>query len=84
MIQSNELTAKMVKLAEKNGVLDKVYGAEVNRLVRLKYSSSEEFALVWASQSGEKTAEVAAFKAYRNECKEKARATINALLNENI
>ena len=80
MIQSTQITEKMVKHAEKNGVLDKVYGQEVNRLVRLKYSSSEEFALMWAAQNGEKADEVAAFKAYRDECKKEARALIDKLL----
>jgi len=67
--QSTELTKEMIILAKKSGILDKIYGEEVNRLIRKKYTASEEFALIWASTTGEKAEEVAAFIAYREECK---------------
>ncbi len=79
MKQSTTLTRETVILAKKSGILDKIYGEEVNRLIRKKYTASEEIALLWASQNGEKAEEVAAFIAYRNECKETAKKTIAEL-----
>lgn len=82
MKQNTELTEKMVKLAEKNGLLEEIYGQEVNRLLRLKYPLSDELALLWASQNGEKADEVSAFYTYREECKVKAREAINSYLTK--
>lgn len=81
MIQSNKLTAKMVKLAEKNGWLDKIYGAEVNRLIREKYTLSDEMAIHRHYLQGVKQEEFTQYNAYCEKCKADARATINELLN---
>ena len=80
MKQSEKLTAKMVKLAEKSGVLDKVYSAEVNRLIRAKYSTSDEMAIHRHFLQGEKQAEFNEYNSFCEKCKEEARALIDKLL----
>ena len=55
------------KLAELNGVLDKVYGQEVSRLIRERYSLDEELSL--GRQRDKKPEEWAEFNAYCEECK---------------
>ena len=69
---------KQLKLAQKNGVIDKVYEAEVNRLIRVKYTLSNELAII--RQRDSKPAEFATYCAYAEECKAKAKATIASLL----
>lgn len=60
------------KLTEMNGVSDKVYGQTVDRLIREKYSLWDELAIL--RQRDEKPEEYAAYNAYCEECKAKAKA----------
>ena len=62
------------KIFEKNGVLDKVYGQEVSRLIRERYSLDEEFAI--SRQRDTKPEEWAEFNAYCEQCKAEAKITI--------
>ena len=62
------------KLAEMNGTLEKEYGATVNRLVRERYNLPEELAIL--RQRDEKPEEFAAYNAFVEECKAKAKAEI--------
>lgn len=80
MKQNNTLTAKMVKLAERNGVLDKVFGDMVNRMIRKRYTVSEEMALHRHFLRGEKDDEFTEYNAFCEECKRIARETIDKLL----
>lgn len=84
IMQSKQLTKEMVDHAKQNGLLDKIYGQEVTRLVRLKYSQSEVEAIInnYLSDptNSQRKAEFDALQSYRNECKVKARATIDSLL----
>ena len=82
MKQTTTLSKDAILIAKKSGILDKIYGQEVNKLIRKKYTASEEFALLWAFKNGEKAAEVAAFIAYRDECKAKVSEIVAALLAE--
>lgn len=81
MIQSTELTTDMVKSARDNGLLDKIYGQEVNRLIRLKYSQHEENAIYRHRLNGTGDEEFEKFNTYCEECKVKARENIDNLLN---
>lgn len=62
------------KLFEKNGVLDKVYGQEVSRLIRERYSLDEELAL--GRQRDKKPEEWAEFNAYCEQCKAEVKKEI--------
>lgn len=81
MKQNGELTAKLVRQAQLNGVLDKIYNQEVNRLIRTKYTQSEELAIHRHYLLGNGSAEFVAYNAFCEECKAKAKATIDRLLN---
>lgn len=59
------------KLAQKNGV--SLYGERVNKLIRQRYSLSEELAL--NRQRFEKPEEFAEYYAYCEECKQRAKST---------
>ena len=61
-------------IAEMNGTLDAIYEREVNRLIRAKYSLSNEMAIL--RQRDEKHEEFAAYCAYAEECKKQAKAEI--------
>lgn len=62
------------KLSEMNGVSDKLYGQTVDRLVREKYSLWDELAIL--RQRDEKPEEWAAYNAYAEECKQKAKLIV--------
>ena len=62
------------KLAELNGTLDNEYGALVNRLIRDRYSLSEELSIL--RKRDEQPEEFAAYNAFAEECKVKARIAI--------
>lgn len=77
--QSTMLTKEAVEIAEKNGTLEALYGQEVNRLIRLKYSQSEENAIYRHKLNGTGDAEFEKFDAYCEECKDIAQETIEKL-----
>lgn len=62
------------KLAKLNGTSNEVYGQEVDRLVRMKYTLSQELAIL--RQRDEKPEEWEAYNAYCEECKEEARFAV--------
>ena len=62
------------KLAEKNGVTPEVYGQTVDSLIRKRYSLWDELAIL--RQRDEKPEEYAAYNAYCEECKIKAKAIV--------
>ena len=62
------------KLAEMNGTLQNDYATEVNRLIRERYSISDELAIL--RQRDEKPEEFAAYNAFVEECKAKAKVEI--------
>ena len=66
------MTEIEIKLAKLNGTTEKVYRKEVNRLIRAKYSISDELAIL--RQRDEKPEEYAAYCAYAEECKKAAKA----------
>lgn len=80
--QNTRLTKEKVKLAKENGLLEKVYGEEVNDLIRLKYSQHEENAIYRHKLNGTDKGEFEEFNTYCEECKAKALETINILLSE--
>lgn len=69
--QTTKLTKELVELAELNGTLNALYGQEVNRLIRLKYSQSEENSVYRHKLNGTGNDEFATFDAYCEECKAK-------------
>ena len=77
--QSTKLTKEIIEMAELNGTLDAIYGQEVNRLIRLRYSQSEENAIYRHKLNGSGDEEFATFNAYCEECKIAAKENINAL-----
>lgn len=65
------------KLAEKNGTTSAVYGQEVNRLIRERYTIADELAIL--RQRDEKPEEFAEYCAFAEACKEAARASMEAV-----
>lgn len=63
-----------INLAKLNGVTAEVYEQEVNRLIRKRYSLSNELAIL--RQRDEKPEEFAEFTAYAEECKAQAKKTL--------
>ena len=61
-------------LAEKNGVTPEVYGQTVNELIRKRYSLSEELSII--RKRDEQPEKFAAYNAYAEECKIKAKAIV--------
>ena len=82
MTQITKLTKAKVMLAKANGILDKVYGEEVNRLIRIRYSQHEENAIYRHKLNGTDLDEFEKFNAYCEECKAKANEIIDSLLSE--
>lgn len=71
------MTNNQIKLAHKNGTIAMLYEQEVNKLIRQRYTISNEFAIL-----RKKDTEPAAFLSYNTfaeECKAKVKAQINAL-----
>lgn len=66
--QHTTLSVEMVELAIANGTLDELYGQEVNRLIRLRYSQSNENAIYRHKLNGSGDEEFAVFDAYCEEC----------------
>ena len=61
-------------LSEKNGTLEKEYGAYVNRLLRERYSLSEELSILRRREEAPEL--FAAYNEYAELCKQRARAII--------
>ncbi len=61
-------------LAKANGVAEKEYGALVNRLLRQRYSLSEELAIL--RRRDDDPSAFAEYHRYAEECKEQARLTV--------
>lgn len=77
--QSANLTKEAVEVAEKNGTLDALYGQEVNRLIRLEVSQSEENAIYRHKLNGTGDEEFEKFDALCERCKVIAWETITNL-----
>lgn len=71
-------TKEQLRLAEKNGTLGRLYGDRVDELVRERYTLSDELALL--RQRDEKPEEYAAYNAYVEDCKTRAKAEQEAAL----
>jgi hypothetical protein len=85
--QSAKLTKEMVELAARNGNLEQLRGQEINRLIRLRYSQSEENAVYRHKFNGTGNDEFATFDAYCEECKAKVdeqMARLKAELEEEL
>lgn len=61
-------------LSEKNGTKSEVYGQTVDSLIRKRYSLSEELSVL--RKKDEHPEEFAAYNAYAEECKIKAKAIV--------
>lgn len=66
------LTAEQIKIAELNGVLDKLYSREIVNKIRLKYEVEDELAIL--RQRDVKPAEYAAYNEYVEQCKRETKA----------
>ena len=62
------------KLAKLNGVTNEVYGQEVDRLIRKRYTLSQELAIM--RQRDTKPEEWEAYNAYCEECKAEAKREV--------
>lgn len=71
------MTNAQLLLARKNDTLEKEYGALVNRLLRERYSLSEELSIL--RKRDEEPEEFAAYNAFAEECKKKARENMEAV-----
>lgn len=65
------------KMAELNGTKTALYGQEVNRLIRERYSLSEELSILRKRE--EAPEEFAAYNAFAEECKKKAKEEMEAV-----
>ena len=65
------MTAFEISLAKKNGTAQEVYPALVAEKIRLRYSVSDELAVL--RQREEKPEEFDAYNAYAEECKQEAK-----------
>lgn len=75
------MTARERRLAQRNGTLDKLYGQEVNRLIRERYTVSDELAIL--RQRDEKPAEFNEYNLYVEDCKRRAKeGNLRRLTNE--
>lgn len=72
-----QMTRRKRSIAERNGVLEKIYAQKVNKLIRNRYSTADEFAIL--RQRSEKPEEWAAYNAYCEECKKKAKEKMEAV-----
>ena len=73
---------KFLRLAKKNKennpeLFDAFYGNEIDKLIRKKYSLSEELAIL--RQRDEKPEEFAEYNAYAEACKEEVKAEIETM-----
>ena len=68
------MTEKMKKLAKLNDVTDKVYGQEVNKRIRKRYTVTDEIAIL--RQRDEKPDEFAEYNAFVEECKQVTRGLL--------
>jgi hypothetical protein len=66
------MTEAEKKLAEMNGTTSAIYGQEVNRLIRERYSIADELAIL--RQRDEKPEEFKAYCEFAEACKDVARA----------
>lgn len=71
------MTSKELNLAKLNGTLDAIYAQEVNTLIRKRYTTADELAIL--RQRDEKPDEFLAYTSYAEECKKQAKATIYEL-----
>ena len=63
------------EIAEKNGTTSAVYGQEVNRLIRERYTMADELAIL--RQRDEKPEEYEAYCVYAEECKAKVKQDLD-------
>ena len=68
------MTQNELRLAKLNNVLDELYADETNRLVRARYTLSQEFAIL--RQRDTKPEEFAAYNTFVEECKIAAKKEI--------
>lgn len=71
------MTDRQRRLAEKAGKLDKIYGQQVNKLIRKRYTAADEIAIL--RQRDEKPDEYAEYCAFAEACKEAARAIMESV-----
>lgn len=70
------LNLRKRRLAELNGKKEEIYGQTVNELIRKRYSLSEELSII--RKRDEQPEEFAAYYAYCEECKKKAKEDMEA------
>ena len=68
------MTEVEMELVRRNNVLDMVYAQTVERLIRRRYSLSDELSL--GRQQSRKPEEFAKYDAYCEECKQQARLKV--------
>lgn len=75
-------TKNELKLAEKNGTIDRVYADMVDTLIRREYTASDETALARHMIAGNesKRDDWERYNAYAEECKNEAQKMIEELL----
>lgn len=71
-----KVTKREIRLAQRNGKTNELYGRLVNSLIRERYTQWDELAIL--RQRDEKPEEYAAYNAYCEECKAMAKAEMEA------
>lgn len=66
-----KVTKREIRLAQRNGKTNELYGRLVNSLIRERYTAWDELSIL--RQRDEKPEEWAAYNSYCEECKENAK-----------
>ena len=61
------LTKRQIRLAKKNGTIDRIYADAVNALIRRKYTLSDELAIL--RKRDENPEEFSTYNSYAEQCK---------------
>lgn len=75
------MKAYEIELARKNGTLERIRGAQIDRLIGMRYSISEQIAIL--RQRDVKPAEFAAFNDYAEACKRTVDESLGIAAKEN-
>lgn len=71
------LTERQIRLAKKNGTIDRIYADTVNALIRRKYTISDELAIL--RKRDENPEEFSAYNLYAEQCKLEVKTLIDSV-----
>lgn len=69
-----KVTKREIRLAQRNGKTNELYGRMVNSLIRERYTAWDEFSII--RKKDEEPEEFAEYNAFAEECKVKAKIVV--------